>query len=66
MASTVIDVVGTAPVEDSGPTLSLSLNKITSLNTFIIQMCQEALCHKQSHNSEYPTGGGGTHPFLLR
>lgn len=34
--------------------------------TLITQMCQEALCHKQSHNSDYATGGQGeeTTPLL--
>lgn len=43
----------------------LFLTKATSLITFIIQTIKEALCNKQSHNSDYSTGEGRTPlPFV--
>lgn len=51
----VMGVADTSPDKDFDPTFILFFTKITFLDAFIIQMCQKALFHKQSHNSDYPT-----------
>lgn len=52
----VLGVVSTSPGEHSHLTLILFLSKITFLMAFIIQMIKEALCNKQTHNSDGSTG----------
>lgn len=54
-ALVVMGVADTSSDKDSDPTFILFFTKITFLDAFIIQTCQEALFHKQSHNSDYPT-----------
>lgn len=62
--ASVMGVANTSSDKDSGPTFILFFTKITFLDTIIIQMCQKALSHKQSHNSDYPTKGEETHLFV--